>query len=555
MLSQFSTKRQFNRKRNRKSSKNYAAKQGFHIETLERRVVFSADAFSVGTAVVDSAQVGLEQPERRIVNGQETTEFPSVGIVNNGCTGTLISPTHVLTAAHCTVGVADTQGTFEVGGEVYATADIVDHPEYNDARFDVGYDISIMELAQPVAGVTPSGILRSQPQVGSTLTLVGFGEGGTSQNGSLGDFGNKRVGETELERVTDQHLEWTLDTHREGNTAPGDSGGPAFIREDGQLLVAGVTSGGDNDAHQLGSGSFDTRVDSLAGWIDSVVGNQNPEPTEPTEPTEPATDDHSDRPNENATILTIAETQASTVGEIEAAGDRDAFQVIVEQDSELTIATNSTDGFLDSYLRVYDQDGNLVAENDDFGDSLDSQITIDVGTGTYFFTVGSYDDAGEGAYTANVDVIPLDTAPIVSDVFDDAMAMDVSDNGRARENDSIQSAGDSVVFEYQAVADGRLNIRALDRYTGLDTTLTVYDSQGNELAFNDDARGSRNSRIRLNAIAGETYYIRVAGYETSTGDFSLRVNQRQASRFDATASIPQRYSEIDRIFAYTSDWR
>ncbi len=227
-----------------------------------------------GTQLESSYHAGAEA---RIVNGTSTSDYRAVGIVNNGCTGTLIAADVVLTAAHCVEGerggfIGDTEGTFEVNGQTYGTTKITVHPNYDPNNFGAGNDIAIMKLDRPVNGITPVEINRVVPQIGQILTLVGFGETGSSTGGSNGDFGNKTVGQTPIDNVTATHIEWNFDNHSESNTAAGDSGGPAFVELNGQLYIAGITSGGDGDPHRLGDHSFDTRVDTLATWIDQVAG-------------------------------------------------------------------------------------------------------------------------------------------------------------------------------------------------------------------------------------------------------------------------------------------
>lgn len=275
-MSRFSQKRNRPNKGQSKKTQRPQLRRISRIESLETRTLLTINGIAVDVApVADTAAVattssygGNQERVLRIVNGSQTSGFESVGIVNEQCTGTLIAANAVLTAAHCIPeDVRETQ-SFNLGGRTYETERVAVHPGYFSEQ-DI--DLAAMILKEDVVGIEPAAINRSTPQVGQVLTLVGFGATGTAQGGHNDDFGVKHVGQTPIDELTPTQVNWNFDNATEANTAPGDSGGPAFLELDGALALAGVTSGGTIESAALGDFSFDTRVDTFAGWVDDVI--------------------------------------------------------------------------------------------------------------------------------------------------------------------------------------------------------------------------------------------------------------------------------------------
>jgi secreted trypsin-like serine protease len=239
--------------------------------------LFAALVATLGGCAVDSTDADtdltdVEASSDAIVGGQPTSGYAAVGALTRDgapfCTGTVVTKRAVVTAAHCLAGQSASRIRFALGPSArspqasVAVSRIVVHPSWDPRA--IKNDIGVVILAQD-APVTPVAVNSSMSSswVGRSLEFVGYG----ATNGYTGGgSGTKRVVSIPISEVGSTQFAYVDDTR---NTCFGDSGGPAFARdENNNLVLVGVTSYGDRTCTQFG---VDTRVDAYRSFISSAI--------------------------------------------------------------------------------------------------------------------------------------------------------------------------------------------------------------------------------------------------------------------------------------------
>ncbi|XP_028275698.1 ST14 transmembrane serine protease matriptase a [Parambassis ranga] len=239
----------------------------------------------------------------RIVGGQdaEVGEFPwqvSLHVKSFGhvCGASIISPTWLVTAAHCVQDDGRTRfsepGTWEVylGLHIQRKIDshvvkrnlkrVIPHPNYNHYTYD--NDIALMELDSPVTYseyIRPVCLPAPQHDFPSSSTVWITGWGATREGGSAATVLQKAQVRIINHSVCNDLMSGQITSRMlcagvltgGVDACQGDSGGPLSSPSGNRMFLAGVVSWGDGCARRNKPGIY-TTVTQFRGWIKEKTG-------------------------------------------------------------------------------------------------------------------------------------------------------------------------------------------------------------------------------------------------------------------------------------------
>lgn len=161
------------------------------------------------------------------------------------CSGVVVDPFTVLTAAHClarsplTINIDTTGGTFRASAVALASDFSVQPSPFFSDRDVFFNDIAIVFTEQALPVATSPILLSRAPIVGEEAVIAGFGE---FNQGALD--GVIRAGNVTVTNVTPNHIFISFQND-EAHPCSGDSGSPIFVFAGGVPAIAGIVSQSD----------------------------------------------------------------------------------------------------------------------------------------------------------------------------------------------------------------------------------------------------------------------------------------------------------------------
>jgi hypothetical protein len=250
-------------------------------------------------------------------------------------------------------------------------------------------------------------------------------------------------------------------------------------------------------------------------------------------------------PADTTTDVSLSADGDYRQGVLSPAGDRDWYRVDLTEGQSIRVGMESpeaTNPLGDPYLVLYGPDGSEIARDDDGGEGLNAFMEYQATqTGAYYIEARGFTEDAQGVYGINL------LAGEIGSSVDNADYINTNLEGRMS---TIGADGDADWFMIEMVEGRpyRFNLMSMDEGGLADPLLTLYDSNGQQVAYDDDGGTGFNSYITFMTATGGTYFASVSSFgNTGTGRYWLSASDTDVPGHLGTDETLDAASGDDRL--------
>lgn len=235
-------------------------------------------------------------------------------------------------------------------------------------------------------------------------------------------------------------------------------------------------------------------------------------------------DDYADGPNTSGALDAI---NGSIGGRLETLGDRDWFRVDLEAGSTYEFQlnrANTAQPLSDPFLYLYDANGSLLGSNDDSAGGLNSLLTYNAQTSqSYYLAAAAFADNGTGDYLVTATRLSQGQNDVPGNISSTAsLTVGQTISG------TIDGPGDFDWYGVNTVAGQTYQFSLVSGGSApiADPWLTLYDSAGNFIVFNDNGGTGSNAYIEYVAATSGRVFISAEAFDlfSDVGTYELSLN-------------------------------